>query len=177
MEIYEAIKNDHIKVKGLFEELLALNKDDDYHMVLLQQIADDLIPHARAEEAVFYNSIRALSDDNSKVMHSFKEHMEAEALLRTLQMQDRMDFDWKSTARKLQEALLNHIQEEENVVFSQAKKMFSIEEATKMGDAFEKMKQEISGHGFMKNTFDLVKNLMPPTFLDKMNELKDVSKE
>lgn len=177
MEIYEAIKNDHIKVKGLFEELLALNKDDDYHMILVQQIADDLIPHARAEEAVFYNSIRALSDDNSKVMHSFKEHMEAEALLRTLQVKDRMDFDWKSTARKLQEALLNHIQEEESVVFSQARKMFSTEEAIKMGEAFEKMKKEIQGRGFMKNTFDLVKNLMPPTFLDKINNLKEIGKQ
>lgn len=171
MEIYEVLKNDHIKVKALLEELVALRKDDDYHMIIVQQIADDLIPHARAEEAVFYNAMRAMSDENSQVMHAYKEHMEAETLLRTLQVKDRMDFEWKDTAKKLKEALEHHIEEEESEIFAKAQRMFSAQEATQMGAAFEKMKEEIEGHGFMKTTFDMVKNLMPPKFVDKMKNL------
>lgn len=171
MEIYEVLKQDHIKVKELLEELVTLKKDDDYHMIVVQQIADDLIPHVRAEEAVFYNAIRAMSSDSSDVMSAFKEHMEAESLLRMLQVKDRMDFEWKDTARRLQKALEKHIQEEETEIFSHARKMFSTEDATMMGAAFEKMKKEIAGKGFVKTSFEMVKNLMPPKFVEKMKNI------
>lgn len=171
MEIYETLKEDHIKIKGLLEELMDLNKDDDYHMIIVQQIADDLLPHTRAEEAVLYNAMRAMTDDHTKIRHAFKDHMEAETLLRMLQVKDVMDFDWKETAKKLRKALEHHITEEENETFADARRLFTTQEAIQMNEAFEKMKQEIEGHGFMKNTFDTIKNLMPPKFLDKMKNL------
>lgn len=162
MEIYEALKKDHAEVKELLNELINLNEKDEYRFVLIEEIRNALIPHARAEESVFYNTIRAVDVDKTIVLHGYKEHLEAETLLRTLQVQDKLDFSWKGTARKLQDALLHHIQEEEQEIFASAKNIFTKEEAVQMGEAFEKLKPEILKEGFLKTTVDMVVNMLPP---------------
>lgn len=172
MDIYSILKNDHEEVKSLLNELIALDEEDSYRGVLVTQIEQALVPHARAEESVFYNSIRALSDQ-SEVMHSYKEHMEAETLLRGLQFKEGVKMDWKSTAIKLKEALEHHIQEEENKIFAEARKIFSDDDARMMGEAFVSMKEQVANQGFLKNSFDMVVNLMPPRFVDKIRSLGD----
>lgn len=175
MDIYSILKNDHEEVKSLLNELIALDEDDSYRTVLVTQIEQALIPHVRAEESIFYNSIRALSDQ-TEVMHSFKEHMEAETLLRGLQFKEGVKMDWKSTAIKLKDALEHHMKEEEGKIFSEAKKIFSEEDARMMGDAFVSMKAQVSKQGLMKNSFDMIVNLMPPRFVEKMRNLGDVNR-
>jgi len=172
MEIYTLLKDDHVKVLGILDELLSLDDNDSYRDVLIDQVRDELIPHARAEEAVFYNSMRAVSSDNSEVMHGYKEHIEAESVLRLLQVKDATNMDWKETATKLKESLEHHIEEEESKIFAEAKTMFSDEEVEMMGKAFLKLKEEVKGQGMLKNSFDLVANLMPPRFI---NQLKGIS--
>lgn len=169
MTIYEALMKDHDKVKSLMDELCSLNEGDDKRRhALIEEIRDDLIPHSRAEETVFYNSMRALSAANDIVMHGFEEHMMAETLLRTLQVADKIDMGWKTTANKLREALTQHIQEEEGKIFSVAKQMFTEEEAVMMAEAFEELKPEIKKQGFVKTTVDLVANLLPPRIAAKL---------
>ena len=165
MNIYEALKKDHDEVRDLLKELISLEVNDDYRYVLVEEIRNALIPHSRAEESVFYNAIRAVSSDRtdkSEVMHGFKEHLEAETLLRTLQVMDKVNMEWKATAEKLLSALEHHIQEEETEIFSVAKNLFSEEEATSMAQAFEKLKPEVQKQGFVGTTFDMFVNLMPP---------------
>lgn len=171
MDIYTTLKNDHDELKGLLDELIALDENDDYRTVLVSQIEKALVPHARAEESVFYNSIRAMSSDKSDVMHSFKEHLEAEGLLRGLKVKEGTQMDWKSTAKKLKEALEHHIQEEEGKIFNEARQIFNEDDAQKMAEAFTQMKEKVAQEGFMKTSFDMVVNLMPPRFVDKVKNL------
>lgn len=172
MDIYTILKNDHVEVKELLDELIALKADDDYRMVLIEQIEKALIPHARAEESVLYNSIRALKSDTSAVMHSYKEHATAETYLRALQIKDKADLEWKATAEKLRIALNEHIQEEEGKIFTEARNLFSDDEANMMGAAFEELKAKVEKEGFLKTSFDMVVNLMPPRFIEKVRGLK-----
>lgn len=165
--IYELLKRDHDTVKGLLDELVRLETDDDYADVLIEQIKQELVPHSRAEESVFYNSIRAVASDSSRVMHSYKEHMEVETQLRALQTKG----NWISAAFKLREALDHHIAEEESTLFAEARTLFSEEEAIMMGTAFIQLKQRVAKEGFMKTSFDLVANLMPPRFVDMLKSL------
>ncbi len=164
MNIYEALKKDHVAVKQLLSELVALDeeKDEKRRHFLIEEIRDALVPHSRAEESVLYNSMRAISSANDVVLHGFTEHMEAEALLRTLQLKDKIDFDWKRTAKKLQHALQHHIQEEEGKIFNIAQQLFTDQEAIVMGEAFASLKPEIKKEGFVKTTIDMVVNMMPP---------------
>jgi hemerythrin-like domain-containing protein len=172
MDIYEALRKDHDKVKGLLNRLVSLTQDniDERHSII-EQIRGDLIPHARAEEAVLYNALRSLDAGKKIVMHGYREHIEAESLLRILQVLDKVDMEWKTTANKLKEALEHHIREEETEIFSVAHQVFSEEEAHMLGEAFEAMKPEIKEEGMMKSTLELMKNLMPPRF----HSINDVS--
>lgn len=172
MDIYTCLQNDHNEIKDLLDELIKLDEKDSYRSVLVEQIKSGLIPHSRAEESVFYNAIRAVNSDKSDVLHSYKEHMEAETLLRTLQLKDSTDMDWKETAIKLREALTHHISEEEGKIFTEARAIFSDDEANMMGDAFEQLKAKVSQEGFLKTSFDMVVNLMPPRFIEKMRGLQ-----
>ncbi len=162
MKIYDALKKDHVKVLSLLDELISLDDKDNHREALVQEIRDELIPHSRAEEKLFYNSIRALDADSGKVMHSFNEHVAAETLLRSLQVGDKVNVGWKKTAQALRDALSHHIREEETELFALAQKVFSDQEAEQIGLAFEKLKPEIKEEGFMKTTLDMVANLMPP---------------
>ena len=162
MLIYDALKKDHVKVLGLIDELIALGDKDESRDALVQEIRGELIPHSRAEEKLFYNSIRALDADSGKVMHSFNEHVAAETLLRSLQVTEKLNLGWKKTAIALRDALTQHIRDEETEVFALAKKVLSTEEAEQIGLAFERLKPEIKEEGFMKTTLEMISNMMPP---------------
>lgn len=168
MEIYEALKKDHEEIKVLLDELVSLRNDDDYRYVLIEEIRNVLIPHSRAEESVFYNTLRAIDADRKLVFHGFQEHLEAEALLRGLQFMDRLNLDWKEVAVKLRESILHHVEDEESEIFDEAKRIFSKEEAEGMGDAFLQLKPQIAQDGLFKNTVDMVVNMMPPRLADKI---------
>ena len=171
MQIYDLLKQDHEEVRGMLKELLALKDDDEYRFVLIEEIKNALIPHARAEESVFYNTIRAVDADKSITAHAYKEHMEAETYLRTLQVKDKVNADWRSTAQKLFDSLEHHIQEEETTIFDEAKNIFTKEEAEMMGEAFEKLKPSYEGDGLVKNTVDMVVNMLPPRLADKIRNI------
>ncbi len=172
MEIYEALKNDHRKLQDLLDQLVALPEGGESQKHLIEQVRDGLIPHARAEEAVFYNSLRMIDETKGLIMHSYKEHLEAETLLRTLQAKEKIDLDWKSTATKLKSAISHHIDEEENKLIPAARKVLSSEEATKLCGAFERLKPEVREEGFLKTTLDMVANMMPARFTKAAREYK-----
>ncbi len=164
MLIFEALKKDHEKVKNLLNKLVEMKEGDAGRKALIDEVRDELIPHARAEEAIFYNSLRTIKETKDLVMHGYKEHMEAETLLRTLQLKEKIDADWTKTANKLREAILHHIESEEGEIFSAARRVFTQEEAEMMADAFEELKPKVRKEGFLKTTMDLILNMLPPRF-------------
>jgi hypothetical protein len=86
---------------------------------------------------------------------------------------DKVNLEWKATAIKLREAVLHHIQEEENEIFDEARNAFTSEEAIAMAEAFEQLKPKIEQEGFVKNTVDMVINMMPPRLADKIRNFGD----
>jgi hemerythrin-like domain-containing protein len=168
MEIYEVLKKDHEEVKQLLDELVNLADDDDYRYVLITEISNALIPHSRAEESVFYNTLRAVNADKKVVFHGFQEHMEAETLLRTLQVMDKLDFGWKGVAQKLRDAIYHHVEEEESDIFEEARRAFTSEEATVMAEAFEELKPKVEEQSIAGTTADMIINMMPPRLADSI---------
>jgi hemerythrin superfamily protein len=172
MEIYDALKKDHELVKGLINQLVNLkDSESDLRHDLIEMIRDELVPHSRAEEAVFYNSMRMLDSSKAIAMHGYQEHMEAEALLRSLQVQEKIDVKWKETARKLKSVLEDHISEEEGEMFNAARTLFTKEEAVAMADVFEQMKPEIKAEGIGMTTIEMLKNLMPPRLMMSIDDI------
>lgn len=170
MNIYEALKKDHVEVLDLIDELISLKEDDDYREILIKQISDALIPHSRAEESVFYNTLRAVNAPKKEVFHGYKEHLEAEALLKTLQGKEKLNMEWKSVAMKLRDALSHHINEEETEIFSIAKEVFTDDEARVMGEAFLELKPKVQEQSSLGKTADMVINLLPPRLASKIRD-------
>jgi iron-sulfur cluster repair protein YtfE (RIC family) len=171
MDIYQNLKKDHDEVKNLLKELLSLSENDDYRYILIETIATELIPHSKAEETIFYNTIRDMDANTGIVMHSYKEHKEAEALLHVLQTKDKINIEWKKTAQKLKDELEHHIHEEESKVFSLAKRIFSKEEAEQIGKGFIELKEEFKNKGVQINTAKILADLLPARFANKVHNL------
>lgn len=172
MNIYQALIQDHNEVKKYLTELVELNEDKvERRSELISLIRDALIPHARAEEAVFYNSLRLLKSTSDLGWEGYKEHMEAETLLRSLQVMDKLDISWRSTALKLKKAVEDHIKEEEQQMIPVAQQLFTNQEAIAMAEDFNAMKPEIKKEGLVRTTLDMVVNMMPPRFSDQFKKL------
>ena len=174
MLIYEALEKDHLKLKTLIDEMIQVGEKNELRRakLLIEEIRDELIPHSRAEEAVFYNVLSSVDEAQPLVLHhGFQEHIEAEAILRTLQMKEVIDPEWKLLARKFKKAIETHIQEEETEIFDTAKKFITDADAAMMAVAFEQLKPQVQKEGWVKNTLDLVVNLMPPKYAATLRTL------
>lgn len=170
--IYEVLKADHEKVHGLLEKLVAAAEaDSDSRNALLDQIRDEVIPHARAEEAVLYNSMRDLPAGKEVVAHAYQEHVEVETLLRSLQVTGAVGVNWVTGAQKLKEALEHHVAEEEGEVFNAAKKLFVEEEAVAMADVFNQMKPLIKKQSLVGTSMDMLVNMMPTKLREGFGKL------
>lgn len=169
MTIYEALQNDHRKFQSLLDELLeASQSGDDQWKNVLEQLRSGLIPHAHAEEAVFYNVLREHDQSKSLVAHSYSEHAMAETEVRTLGAAKMIDANWTTMVQKLRKDLLHHIEEEEGKVFDAARQVFSDEEARQIGEAFERLKPEMAkdSDSMVASTIDLIANLLPKRLAD-----------
>jgi hemerythrin superfamily protein len=163
MQIYEALKKDHVAVKKLLEDLVnAADAGEETRNSLIEQIRAELIPHSRAEESVLYNSLRELDSGKSLALHGYQEHLEAEMLLRSLQVTGAVKINWVGGAKKLKKALEHHVAEEEGEIFSAAQKLFTSEEAEAMNEAFQNLKAEIKkDDSFVSSTKEMITNIMP----------------
>jgi hemerythrin-like domain-containing protein len=168
MEIYELIQRDHKRIQTLLDNLVNATEHNEGTKRVLDDIENELIPHARAEEAIFYDSLREESKSGKgAVNESFSEHAQAETILRSLKGMSKIDVEWQDAAKKLKESLDSHIVKEESQMFSTAREVFSAEEATQLGEAFDRMKPEIRQQGSIKNTAEFIANLMPSRFSEK----------
>ncbi|HYC55037.1 MAG TPA: hemerythrin domain-containing protein [Candidatus Binatia bacterium] len=161
MDIYNALHRDHEELKQLLTDLVEATQFNDETTHLLHSVRNLLVPHSRAEEEVFYNSIRDLEPGNDQVMHGFKEHMEAEALLRSLMGMSAIGIEWTAAAEKLRDAVFHHIEEEETQIFPIAQRLFDHQESHDIGVAFVSLKPQVAEEGMIKNAVHLVSNLMP----------------
>lgn len=167
MLIYEALEKDHEKLKALVEDLVEVSERGERRRakLLVEEIRDVMIPHARAEEAVFYSVLGTFGEAQPLVLHrGFQEHIEAEALLRSLQEKEDLDKEWNLLLEKFQKLVFEHIQEEESELFSTARKFLSETDAIMMATTFEQLKPQITKEGWMQRTLDVVVSFMPPRY-------------
>ncbi len=165
MTIYDALSKDHRQFEQLLDRLLvAAKSEDDSWKGILDELRRGVIAHAHAEEAVLYNALRETDQGEGLIGHSYGEHVMAETEMRALGAAKLVDANWPTLVEKLRKDLRHHIQEEETRVFDAARRAFSVEEATQMGVAFERLKAETAkdGDSMVASTIDLIANLLPP---------------
>lgn len=169
MNIYEALQSDHRKFESLLNRLeeASLTGNPQWKS-LLQELRDGFIPHAHAEEAVFYNALRESKQTQGIVLHSYAEHAMAESEIRLLSAAKLIDANWKGMIAKLRGDIQRHVHDEESRVFTAARQVLSSEDAEQIGEAFLKLKPEMAkdSESMIASTMDLIANLLPKRFSD-----------
>ena len=114
------LKDDHKKVKGLFEEY------KDANARKRQKIADSVIHeldiHAALEEELIYPAIREQIDEDDLMNEANEEHHLVHVLIAELKKLDTSDEIFKAKFTVLGELVKHHVKEEEGDMFPQAQK-------------------------------------------------------
>jgi hemerythrin superfamily protein len=114
------LKDDHKRVKGLFEEYKDANGRKQ------QEIADTVIHeldvHAALEEELIYPAIREQIDEDDLMNEANEEHHLVHVLLAELKKLDPSDDIFKAKFTVLGELVKHHVKEEEGEMFPKAQK-------------------------------------------------------
>lgn len=131
MDALELLKQDHAKVKKLFDR--TETADDREQKRIFSQIKTELEIHAHIEENIFYPAMQRYDELKELVAESLKEHSGMKTLLQEMvSLSDREDF-----VDKLEELIDNvehHAEdEEEGKMFPKVRELVSANELEKLG--------------------------------------------
>ena len=114
------LKDDHKKVKGLFEEYKDANSRKQ------QEIADTVVHelevHAALEEELIYPAIREQIDEDELMNEATEEHHLVHVLIGELKKLDATDEIFTAKFTVLGELIKHHVKEEEGEMFPKAQK-------------------------------------------------------
>ena len=143
MDIYDYLKKDHEAVNALFK-LYHHAGDLHYKGEILAMIKDELLFHAKAEQETFYKAIKNNTKDKKFVHHGKEEHEEIEAKLREIKLQVKGEKTLDKKVKELEKLVDHHVNEEENKIFKQAKKIFNSIEACELKEKMHELKVKLA---------------------------------
>ena len=118
MELFELIKQDHEKVKDIFEQIEAgKSTAKKTRQNLFERLYKELDVHMRAEEDVVYPALKQSEEANEKMLEAIEEHHVARLILDELKKLEIDDERWEAKIMVLKENIEHHIEEEEGPIF------------------------------------------------------------
>ena len=144
--IYQLLKQDHREVSKLFKQAKKVVKENpDEAKEIFLTIKEELVAHAKAEEEVFYNPLKAKSEQDEAqdvAEEGTQEHHVVALLIKELSQLDCNLPEWEAKLVVLSELVEHHVEEEEGEIFTQARKVFSSLEAKEMAQEMERLKED-----------------------------------
>jgi Hemerythrin HHE cation binding domain len=142
MDALELLKQDHQKVKELFEKSESL--DGKELQRVCEQIKTELEMHASIEETIFYPAMERYDALKEMVAESREEHQEIKTLLEEMSS-DQDDLDLK--LEELMDIVEHHAEdEEEGQMFPQIRTLVDAGELAKLGEQLHAAKNETRAH-------------------------------
>lgn len=139
-EATEMLREDHQKVKALFEEFEQA-EDDDEKLRIVRTALTELEIHATVEEDIFYPAVRAHIENDSLMDEALEEHHVAKLLIRELQDMEPGDERFDAKFKVLAESVKHHIEEEEAEILPKAEEMELDQE--RLAEEMTERKQEL----------------------------------
>ncbi|MGY4532636.1 hemerythrin superfamily protein [Pseudomonas sp. TE3786] len=147
MNAIDLLKADHKVVLDLLEQLSSTTERALKKRVeLLNKLELELFAHTHIEEEIFYPAYKqAGSKEEAKLyFEAIEEHRAVDALvLPHLTRTAPGSVEFSGRAKVLKELLEHHIEEEEETLFKQAKKLLSSSQLNELGAAMEVRKQAL----------------------------------
>jgi len=148
MDAIQLLKQDHVLVRGLLDELAAtttraVKKRRD----LLGKVRENLEVHTTIEEEIFYPAFKEaakIADDRTMYFEALEEHRAAgDLVLPDLLATDPAADNFSGRAKVLKELVEHHADEEEKEMFPRARKLLSKAELTELGARMQARKTDL----------------------------------
>ncbi|CUS39775.1 hemerythrin domain-containing protein [Candidatus Nitrospira nitrificans] len=118
--VIEMLKEDHEKVKGLFEEFESAEGKEQADIAATAIM--ELEVHADLEEKLIYPAIREHIDEDEKMNEALEEHHLVHVLIKELKKLKPHDAVFQAKFKVLAELVKHHIEEEEGEMLPAAQK-------------------------------------------------------
>lgn len=146
MTIYELLRRDHRHVDHLFKRIEKALDREDFSEVpeLFDELKVELTAHSKAEQEVFYQPIKVLARSKEGEEYTWEGEEEHHVIRLLLNELSRLPFhseEWAAKVKVLCEVVEHHVEEEEGEIFKEGKKVFSDEEAEKIAESMEALKE------------------------------------
>jgi hemerythrin-like domain-containing protein len=141
MDIYESIKADHDKLREMSRQLMQVSPEGRRRV--FDEFKRELWAHSRIEETVFYTPLRERGPTRMEILEGLNEHHMIDALLSELEAQPLEEEAWKAKAQVLGELLKHHLEEEEEELFEEARKVLDASQAETMAESWGRRKRMV----------------------------------
>ncbi len=118
--VVEMLKEDHAKVKGLFEEFESAEGQEQAEIAATAIF--ELEVHAELEEKLIYPAIREAIDDTDMMNEAVEEHHLVHVLIKELKKLKPKDEKFHAKFTVLSELVKHHIEEEEGEILPEAER-------------------------------------------------------
>jgi hemerythrin superfamily protein len=171
-QIYDAIKNDHRTILQILERIEETSENaHKKRRELLDKFEAALLPHSRAEEKVLYDTLKDINETEDLALEAYEEHNAIEQLLRELKVIQTDDRRWMAKFEVLKGNTEQHIEEEEEEIFAEARALLAEDEAEMMTDAYLNLKKEVEDGSIIETALSKIAQYMPARFSQRFTDL------
>lgn len=145
MRVTTILKKDHRIVSGLIRTVEITPKFNGMvRKSLFNQIHQNVMTHAQAEEEVFYPAVRNVAFGRGDMINeAYREHETLKNLLEQMKNIDPMRDEFDNRLAELKSKIEHHVQEEESEIFQLCESRMSAEQLRKLGQQLHTKKKEI----------------------------------
>ena len=141
MDALELLKQDHQKVKQLFEQCQTA-KDKKQQKQIFKEIKTELETHTRLEETIFYPAIEEYEELKDMVLESLEEHKQVKTVLREMSRLSPSSERFKPKFKVLKDDVEHHAEEEEGKMFPKIRRLIDSAELERLGEQIEQAKHK-----------------------------------
>lgn len=142
MHLFQLLKSDHDMQRLLCEKLLRTSADSRERYTTFLQLLDEMQSHATVEERYFYIPLTEHQHAGHRARNSLAEHQELDALLDQLCEMDCASTSWTTQFRYLADRLQQHLNEEEEEMFSLAEQSLGEEAISQLSLSFNEKRRD-----------------------------------
>ena len=142
------LKSDHREVKRLLKKLNDRTFADDSQQ-LLAEIQSMLKAHTQMEEEIFYPAFKEAVEESDQHIYfeAVEEHGLVDAVLPKFDPSDTESPEFEALAKVLQDLVTHHIKEEEDQMFTKARKALGEDGLREVGERMRAFKQQVEAGG------------------------------
>ena len=146
MDPVQMLKDDHQKVKQLFQQFKQTN-DQNQQQQIADQVLNELDVHASLEEEIFYPALRQKAgggEYRQMLEEAYQEHAQAKTLIQQLRGMQASDPQFATLMQQLQQDVEHHVQEEETEMLPKAEQELS-DQMDRLAQEMQARKQQLMG--------------------------------